>query len=153
MKIESIVHNEPQRILAGEDMRLKTVLEILQTASVISNLHMRYLKPFNLSIQQYNILRILRGAYPNSLTIQAVKEQMVDRTPNTTRMVDKLLTQKFVTRIRSAKDRRKVYVKITHNGLDIMSKIDLNLKDFLKIANNLTPVESSQLSGLLEKLR
>ena len=137
----------------NEDLRLKILLEILQTASQINNLHLKYLKPFNLSVQQYNILRILRNTYPGSLTIQAIKEQMVDRTPNTTRMVDKLLTQKFVTRIRSVKDRRKVFVKITPPGLEIMSKIDIILQDFLQITQNLSTEESNRLSDLLGKLK
>ena len=153
MKMESAISNEPKKIVLNEELRLKTVLEILQTASIINNLHLKYLKPFNLSVQQYNILRILRNASPGSLTIQSIKEQMVDRTPNTTRMVDKLLAQKFVTRIRSVKDRRKVYVKITPSGLEIMAKIDVILKDFLQFTNNITALESSQLSGILKKLR
>ena len=153
MKFESTLNKEPQKIILNEDLRLKILLEILQTASLINNLHLKYLTPFNLSVQQYNILRILRNAYPGSLTIQAVKEQMVDRTPNTTRMVDKLLLQKFVTRIRSVKDRRKVFVKITTAGIEIMGKIDIILKDFLKITNSLSTEETSQLSELLGKLK
>jgi len=68
-------------------------------------------------------------------------------------MVDKLLTQKFVSRIRSVKDRRKVFVKITPPGLEIMSKIDVILEDFLKITQNLSAEESNSLSDLLGKLK
>ncbi len=153
MKGDIALNNEPVKSLSNEDYGFKTVIEILHTASIISNQHLKYLKPFNLSVQQYNILRILRTTYPGSLTIQAIKEKMVDRTPNTTRMVDKLLSQKFVTRVRSVKDRRKVFVKITSAGLDIMSRIDVDLKEFLKFTNNLSAIESNQLSSLLEKLR
>ena len=153
MKFESTLNKEPQKIILNDDLRLKILLEILQTASLINNLHLKYLKPFNLSVQQYNILRILRNTHPGSLTIQAVKEQMIDRTPNTTRMVDKLLLQKFVTRIRSVKDRRKVFVKITASGLEIMNKIDIILKDFLKITHGLSAEETSRLSDLLGKLK
>jgi MarR family transcriptional regulator, 2-MHQ and catechol-resistance regulon repressor len=153
MKTESYINTEPKKIVLNDDLRLKILLEILQTASLINNLHLKYLTPFNLSVQQYNILRILRNVYPGSLTIQSIKEQMIDRTPNTTRMVDKLLLQKFVTRIRSVKDRRKVFVKITASGLEIMGQTDVNLQDFLKITNNLSAAETNQLSGLLGKLR
>ena len=153
MKFETAINKEPKKIILNDDLRLKILLEVLQTASLINNLHLKYLKPFNLSVQQYNIIRILRNEYPGSLTIQAVKEQMVDRTPNTTRMVDKLLSQKFVTRIRSVKDRRKVFVKITPVGLEIMGKIDVILQDFLKITNSLSAEEINQLSGLLGKLK
>ncbi len=153
MKTETIINTEPKKIISGDDIRFKTLVEILHTASIINNYQLKYLKPFNLSVQQYTILRILRSAYPGSLTIQSIKEQMVDRTPNTTRMVDKLLGQKLVTRIRSVKDRRKVFVKITITALDIMAKIDVTQKDFLKITNSLSPAESTQLSNLLSKLK
>ena len=135
------------------DHRLKAVLEILHTASVIDNLHLRYLKPYNLSVQQYNILRILRGSYPNSLTVQLIKERMVDLTPNTTRMVDKLLVQKLVTRMRSNKDRRKVFVRITAKGLEVMEKLDVVHQEFLQFTEMLSLDESDHLSNLLEKLR
>ncbi len=135
------------------DHRLKAVLEILHTASVIDNLHLRYLKPYNLSVQQYNILRILRGSYPNSLTVQLIKERMVDLTPNTTRMVDKLLVQKLVTRMRSNKDRRKVFVRITAKGLEVMEKLDVVHQEFLRFTEMLSLDESDHLSNLLEKLR
>jgi DNA-binding MarR family transcriptional regulator len=135
------------------DNRLRTVLEILQTASSLNNLHLQYLKPYSLSVQQYNILRVLRESYPDSLTVFAIKEKMVDKTPNTTRMVDKLLSNKLVTRIRSNKDRRKVYVKITNKGLEVMSKIDIIQQDFLKLTDKLSLHEAGQLSNILEKLR
>ena len=146
-------HEDILKTEGSPELRFRTVLDILHTASVINNMHLKFLKPFNLSVQQYNILRILRSSYPDSLTVQEIKEQMVDRTPNTTRMVDKLLLQKLVTRVRSNKDRRKVYVKITDQGLEIMSKTDIILKDFMKITDNLSSSETNQLSCLLEKLR
>ncbi len=152
MKTETILNTELKKNVFNEDIRLKSLMEILHAASIINNLHLKYLKPFNLSVQQYTILRILRVSYPGSLTIQSIKEQMVDRTPNTTRMVDKLLSQKLVTRVRSAKDRRKVFVKLTISGMEIMAKIDIALKDFYKITNPLSASESTQLSLLLGKL-
>lgn len=148
MKLE-----EALKMKSFPDRRLKAVLEILHTASLIDNLHLKYLKRFNISVQQYNILRILRGSHPQSLTVQSIKERMVDRTPNTTRMVDKLLAQNLVTRMRSSKDRRKVFVKITAKGLDTMTHVDIVRRDFLKFTENLSIEEANQLSDLLEKLR
>ena len=142
-KYDNSLHEEGQN----------TIREILQTASVINNLHLKYLKPFHLSVQQYQILHILRSVYPDSLTVQSLKVNMVDKTPNLTRMVDKLLAQKLVSRIRSNKDRRKVFVRITDKGLEFMIKIDYTQKDFLKLADKLTLDETGQLTNLLNKLR
>ena len=130
-----------------------TIREILQTASEINNLHLKYLKPFHLSVQQYQILHILRSAYPDSLTVQSLKANMVDKTPNLTRMVDKLLAQKMVSRVRSNKDRRKVYIRITEKGIEFMTRIDFAQKDFLKLTDKLTLDETGQLTSLLHKLR
>jgi DNA-binding MarR family transcriptional regulator len=130
-----------------------TIREILQTASVINNLQQKCLKPFHLSVQQYQILHILRRTYPDSLSAQELKMKMVDRTPNLTRMVDKLLSQKLLSRIRSNKDRRKVFIRITEKGLDFIARLDSSQKDFFRLADKLTVDETGQLTSLLIKLR
>ncbi|HLF34087.1 MAG TPA: MarR family transcriptional regulator [Cyclobacteriaceae bacterium] len=130
-----------------------TIREILQTASVINNLQQKCLKPFHLSVQQYQVLHVLRQTFPDSLTAQELKMKMVDRTPNLTRMVDKLLSQKLLSRIRSNKDRRKVFIRITEKGLDFMAKLDSSQRDFLRLADKLTVDETGQLTSLLLKIR
>ena len=135
------------------DIRVKALLEILFTASYINNKHSKYLQPYKISPQQYNILRILRGVYPNQLNVMTIKSRMVEKTPNTTRMVDKLFDNGYVDRERSEKDRRMVFVKITDKGLDIMSKIDEIHPDFLKFTYNLDNDETKSIIELLEKLR
>ena len=135
------------------DVRVKALLEILFTASYINNKHSKYLNPYKISPQQYNILRILRGTYPDKLNVQTIKSRMVERTPNTTRMIDKLYDNGYVERERSEKDRRMVFVRITDKGLNVMSQVDKIHPDFLKFTNNLSEDELAQVVDLLEKLR
>jgi DNA-binding MarR family transcriptional regulator len=136
-----------------KDIRLKGVLEILFTASYINNKHQKYLKPFNISPQQYNILRILRGSHPNALHMQSIKERMLEKTPNTTRMIDKLEASGYIDRERSLKDRRKIYVKINEKGLNVMHKVDLIHPEFMAFTHYLNDEETLDLINLLEKLR
>ena len=136
-----------------DNPRLKAVLEILFTSSYINNKHLKYLKPFGLSPQQYNILRILRGSHPKKLTIMDVKSRMLDKMPNTTRLVDKLEKCGCAERERSSKDRRKIFVGITKQGLDVMSQMDVAHLEFMKFTENLNEEEALELSSLIEKLR
>ena len=135
------------------DLHLKAFLEILYTASEIRNHQKKFFKPFGLSPEQYNILRILRGSHPKSLTINEIKIRMVDKTPHTTRMIDKLELSRLVSRERVTSDRRKIFIRIRSKGLDLMRHIDVALPDFLLFMHNLSIEEAQILSSLLEKIR
>jgi len=136
-----------------KDNRLRAVLEILFTASYINNKHIKYLRPFNLSPPQYNILRILRGSYPNHLHIQSIKKRMLEKMPHTTRMIDKLFENGYIERERREDDRRKIYIIITKKGLEVMSHIDQIHPEFMQFTHNLSDKEANELANLLEKLR
>lgn len=148
MKLEQAI-----RTKGIKDIHLKTLLEIIHTASVISNRQTKFFKKYRLSPQQYNILRILRGSDPNPLTIQEIKSRMVDLTPHATRMIDKLEIARLALRKRDLKDRRKIYVHITEKGLGLMEKIDSDMHIFMKYMKNLSREEAKDLTNLLEKLR
>ncbi|WP_109616604.1 MarR family winged helix-turn-helix transcriptional regulator [Sediminitomix flava] len=133
--------------------QMKAMFEILVTANAITSRHNSFLKPYNLSTQQYNILRMLRGSFPSALTIHDINDRMIDRSPNTTRMIDKLLPRDLVTRYRSDSDRRVVYVEITEKGLNLLVEIDKELGTFKKFLDNINVEEAEQLSVILTKLR
>lgn len=135
------------------DIHLKMVLEILYTASSINNLQIRHLRPYHLSPQQYHILRVLRKSYPQYLNIQTVRTELIEKTPNTTRMIDKLMANKYIERERRKDDRRKVFVRITDLGLEVLEKIDRLNHDFLHFTHDLNHEEAIQLINLLGKLR
>ncbi|MGY0392574.1 MarR family winged helix-turn-helix transcriptional regulator [Bizionia sp. KMM 8389] len=133
-----------------ENNKVKALINILYTSGWITNKQNVFFKPFGISPQQYNILRILKGA-KKPLKAQTVKERMVERSPNTTRLMDKLTAKKLIERLPCETDRRVVFIKITKEGISLLNRIADELKfDFLE---NLTETEAGQLSDLLDKLR
>ncbi len=131
----------------------KAVINISYTYSWINNMTRCLFEKNNITIQQFNILRILRGQYPNPATVNLLKERMVDKMSDASRIVDRLVQKNLVSRCTNKKDRRAVDIRISEQGLAVLQKMDEEFKigDFLK--DNLTEEEAEQLSGLLDKLR
>lgn len=133
-----------------ESNRVKAMLNIVYTANWITSCQNEFFKDFGISPQQYNILRILNGAN-ESLNVQTIKDRMLERAPNATRLMDKLCAKNYIQRLKSVHDRRVVRIVITKNGQDLLKSIPNNFnKDLLK---NLNEVEAEQLSNLLDKIR
>ncbi|RZN82696.1 MAG: MarR family transcriptional regulator [Winogradskyella sp.] len=133
-----------------ESNRVKALLNIIYTANWISSCQNEFFKPFGISPQQYNILRILRGAN-EPLKVQTIKDRMLERSPNATRLMDKLCAKEYIERLPSEHDRRVVKIIITGEGLELLNSIPKHLnRDLLK---NLTEEEAEQLSNLLDKMR
>ncbi|TNE53189.1 MAG: MarR family transcriptional regulator [Bacteroidetes bacterium] len=130
----------------------KVVVNIRYTSNWLGARQQEYMDQFDLTMQQFNILRILRGA-GEALNIHTVKERMVEKSPNTTRLMDKLIDKGLIERVRCEKDRRVVYVNITQKGLDILAKIDVDFDDEFLYINKLSNEEAENLSHLLDKLR
>lgn len=126
---------------------------LLFSAAWFKNLFHDFLKPFNLSAQQLNILRILKGA-DDWLTMSTVKERMVEKAPNTTRLVDKILQKELIERKRSETDRRIVYIRISSKGNQLLEEIEARQHEFdYDSIINLSDEEAKQISDLLEKMR
>lgn len=106
-----------------ESEQQKLLINLIYTTNWLRNKHVEFLKPYKISPQQYNILRILRGD-GGYLDMTTVKERMVEKSPNTTRLSDKLLEKEFIERKRGESDARVVYVKITEKGLKVLKEID-----------------------------
>ena len=134
-----------------KDNRVKAMLNILYTANWISSHQNEFFKQFGLSPQQYNILRILRGAKA-PIKVQTIKERMVERAPNLTRLTDKLCDKNLIERIPFEGDRRVVLIGITKQGLELLEKIDPQSPQ-LNLLKNLNEEEANQLSDLLDKMR
>lgn len=131
--------------------RHKAVVNIRHTSHFIGAYHDKQLRNFDLSIAQFNILRILRGA-GKRLSIKVIKDRMLEKSPNTTRLIDKLINKGLVKRSRSRDDRRVVNVEITPIGLDILKEIDVVFDD-IYLNMNLSEEEAEQLNYLLDKMR
>jgi DNA-binding MarR family transcriptional regulator len=130
--------------------KVKALINIKYTSNWLSSKENEFFKPYGISPQQYNILRILRGA-KEQIKVQIVKDRMIERAPNATRLMDKLCDKNLIERERCEHDRRVVYVKISEVGLDLLSTID-KLKN-VSILDNLSEEEAATLSNLLDKIR
>ncbi|WP_196889898.1 MarR family winged helix-turn-helix transcriptional regulator [Aureivirga sp. CE67] len=112
-----------------------------------------FLKPFQLSQQQFNILRILRGN-GDWVTMNDIKSLMIDKFPNATRLSDKLLEKELIERRRSDSDRRIVYLKISEKGLELLKEIDeSDNQEHLDIMNKVTEEEAKMFSDVLDRMR
>ena len=130
--------------------KIKASLNIIYTANWINNHQNKFFKPYGISPQQYNILRILKGAN-KPLKVQTIKDRMLERSPNATRLMDKLCIKNLIERISCPDDRRVVHINITKEGIKLLNKICKHLKkDMLE---NLSEEEAIQLSDLLDKIR
>lgn len=133
-----------------DNQKVKAMLNVLYTAAWISNHQNEFFKPYGISPQQYNILRILRGA-SQPIKVQTIKDRMIERAPNATRLMDKLCVKQLIERIPSETDRRVVQIVITEDGKKLLNKIPNNLNN--RILKNLTEDDAKQLSDLLDKMR
>lgn len=150
MKLE----NEIKQVKGFRNDYHKAAVNLIFTGKWIIQFHSELFKPYQLTVQQYNILRILRGQYPAATTIKHIRERMLDRMSDSSRIVELLRKKKLIERTASQDDRRKMDVIITQKGLELLAKIDANenerLDNYLK---NLNEKEIIELNFLLDKLR
>ncbi len=149
MEIENIIKSN-----VALAMPKKVILNVLHTQSIINEAFNDILKPYDLSGEQYNVLRILRGQKGNPANMCTIQERMLAKTSNTTRLVDKLLAKNLVTRNVCPNNRRKIEVLITEKGLQILAEIEPKTNEHeTKFAKNLNENELETLNYLLEKYR
>lgn len=149
MKIEDLIKsNKPLAI------EKSVVLNILFTQNCIADKFNDILKPYELSSEQYNVLRILRGQNGKAVNMCLLQERMIARTSNTTRLVDKLLLKNLVTREICPSNRRKMEIEITQKGLNVLTELEPKVRNQeVSLAQNITNEELITLNNLLEKYR
>jgi MarR family transcriptional regulator, organic hydroperoxide resistance regulator len=127
---------------------------LLSTADKIKTLFEKVCAPFDITGQQYNVLRILRGAEPQGLPTLTIAERVIEKTPGITRMIDRLEAKGLVAREIRPHDRRCVYCRITKKGLKLLKLLDEPVEEFNKQAfRGLSAKELEQLVALLLKAR
>ena len=131
----------------------KLAVNIFYTYGWLLRSQSKFFDGFDLTPQQFNILRILRGQYPNSATINLLKERMLDKMSDASRLVERLRLKGWVERTTAEDDRRCAKVIITNKGLELLSKIDKLEQEADQTLTNLTQKEAQQLNELLDKLR
>ncbi|QLE01669.1 MarR family transcriptional regulator [Galbibacter sp. BG1] len=148
MKIEDII--------VSNDMPLerKTAINLMYTTNVLQDRTLEILKPFDLSTQQFNVLRILRGQHGKPANLCTIQERMITKMSNTTRLVDKLIKKDLVSRVTCEANRRKVEITITEKGLEVLAELDDPIEEHHKaMVKNLTKEQLNQFNEILEKLR
>ncbi|OYQ36051.1 MarR family transcriptional regulator [Flavobacterium cyanobacteriorum] len=149
MRLEEAIKSKTEYTLEK-----KVVLNIILTSNILGDTFNEIIKPYDLSSEQFNVLRILRGQKGNPINMCDIQERMIARTSNTTRLVDKLLLKGFVTREICSDNRRKMEIRITDKGLEILKQLDPGVEEHeRKFSGNLTEGELLQLNTLLEKYR
>ncbi len=149
MKIEDVIKST-----VPMDVSKKIILNVLYTQNVLTESFNEILKPYDISGEQYNVLRILRGQKGNPANMCVIQERMLAKTSNTTRLVDKLLLKELVTREVCPENRRKIEVLITQKGLDVLKELDPKVTQHEEaFSKNLNTDEIITLIELLEKYR
>ena len=136
-----------------EDNHQKAIVNLIYTYGWITNLLKRKLNKHKITLQQYNILRILRGQSPKPATINLLKERMLDKMSDASRIVERLVQKDLVQRCVNDKDRRAVDIHISQKGLDILKKLDSELSSKDILSGNISDEEAGALSGLLDRMR
>jgi len=132
----------------------RVMVNLIYTSNWIADNQSKLLKPFGLTLQQYNVLRILRGQFPAPVKVSDITERMLDKMSNASRLVDKLLLKELVLRTECPTDRRAVDVVITDAGMALLVKIDALLSGWENgQRTKLTEDEAVQLSHLLDQMR
>lgn len=130
----------------------KAVVNILFTNNWIMEKHKSIFEKVDITPQQYNILRILRGAKQPLSTLQ-IRQRMLDKMSDTSRIVDRLLKKELVGKVICQTDKRLVDVSITAKGLDLLEALDNSNGEIDSVLNNITMEEAAQLNLLLDKIR
>ncbi len=131
---------------------VKGELGILYTSSMLNNQSVHFFKPFNITPQQYNILRILRGQYPKVININAIKERMLDKMSDVSRIADRLAKQQLILKQPNMIDKRNADITISEKCLDLLKKIDTDINELQSLMHHLSLEEIMQFNKLIDKV-
>lgn len=135
------------------DENHKALVNIIYTYSFITNKMSGFFKSRGITRQQFNVLRILRGQYPNSANLNLIKERMLDKMSDASRIVERLRIKKLIDRQQSVHDRREVEITISKVGLDLLEETDQEIGKFYRMFDSLSKEELKLLNSLLDKFR
>lgn len=148
MKLEDEIQQQKFK-----SIQQKLMLNLIYTSNWLNAKHDSFFKDSDITLQQYNVLRILRGQHPNPCSIKLIKERMLDRMSDASRIVDKLNTKKLLQRRECPNDRRSVDVIITDKGLELLKSLDHVDELSKQMLKSLSSEEINTLNALLDKLR
>jgi DNA-binding MarR family transcriptional regulator len=131
----------------------KVLINLMYSNNWLNQKQNKLFKPRGITSAQYNVLRILRGQYPKTATVNLIIERMLDRMSNASRIVEKLVSKKLVSRIQCPSDRRAVDIKINDSGLELLDKLDLEIEQMEISLNSFSDEELKLMNGFLDRFR
>ena len=131
----------------------KAGINLIYTFGWLNNKQKSFFKAFNITSQQYNVLRILKGQFPDAISTSDIKSRMLDKNSDVSRIVDRLSNKGFIYKNPCISDKRLVDVSITHLGLQLLSEIETQILDLDNLFSPLELEEAKELNRLLDKLR
>jgi len=148
MSLETDIH---QRTFRNEYQ--KAIINILYTENFLVTRMTSIFKDFDITRQQYNVLRILRGQFPEPASINLIKDRMLDKMSDSSRIVERLRAKGLVERAGGKNDKRSVEITISEEGLELLKKMQPQVNNMEKLLHNLSPEETRDLNYLLDKIR
>jgi DNA-binding MarR family transcriptional regulator len=134
--------------------RVSVAYDILRTASYLRRFYADVFEQHGITFQQYNVVRILRGAGPHGLPTLEIARRMIDEAPGITRLLDRLEAKKLIRRERPANNRRQVICYVTQKGLDLLQELDAPLRGRIKASSHsLSEAEVQDLLDFLARIR
>jgi DNA-binding MarR family transcriptional regulator len=131
----------------------KMAVNILFTSSWLYNVNATRLKKYDITPEQYNVLRILRGSHPKAIMLADITSRMIDKNSNATRLVEKLRQKGLVKREICENNRRQVDISITDKGLQTLKRVESDESEWLGLLKKVTKAEATELNRILDKLR
>jgi DNA-binding MarR family transcriptional regulator len=125
-------------------------MNIIFTANWLLNQYETVLRPIDLSLQQLNVLAILKGQPDRTATVNLIRTRMIDRMPNVSRLLNKLMEKKLISKERDLSDQRVVYIKLTEKGGQVAG---IGRELFKKVSYGITKKQAEILNGILEDFR
>jgi MarR family 2-MHQ and catechol resistance regulon transcriptional repressor len=135
------------------NLKQKSMVNLIFTYHWVVEKIKNLLSAEDITLQQYNILRILRGSFPAPLSTLQIRDRMLDKMSDTSRIVDRLVVKGLVQKNTSKTDKRLVDVMITDEGRELLAKLDLHNDELDNIVTSLSESEMNSLNNLLDKLR
>jgi DNA-binding MarR family transcriptional regulator len=136
-----------------DNVYLKAFINVLFTGNFLRYQQQQTLKPYGITLQQFNVLRILKGAHPQSLQAREIKSVMMDKSPDLTRLINRMIKNGWVNRNKSKTSGREVAISITKSGVKTLEKTNAVVLKDVALMDRLSEQEAELLSNLLDKVR
>lgn len=131
----------------------KLIINILFTGIWLRANNAKFLKPYGLTPEQYNILRILRGQYPNPASVNLLVERMLDKSSNASRIVSRLVIKNLVESKICSKDKRQLDIIITTKGLEVLTQVDVKINMYESLSSRISIDQAQIINDALDKIR